>query len=255
MNLSEAMRRVPMWHGRSAPAPAAAATAIPTGHAALDAQLGGGWPQSALSEILYTHEGIGELRLLMPALARVTRQKRWLAFIAPPRIPYAAALAYAGLDLSRVLLVRPSARRDVLWAVEQALRAGTCGAVVAWAAHADFNTLHRLQLAAEAGKAWGVLFRPGESAQSPTPAALRVQLEPWSASGRSLVVHVLKRQGEVAFTRLVLDVDHALARPAFGAVAVQRRIVQRLSKRICTETGSNAASSPRSTHIRASDNY
>lgn len=217
MNLHEIMQRAPVWRGSAASA--FAAETLPTGHAALDVLLGGGWPQAALSEILFAHEGIGELRLLLPALTRVTRQKRWIAFVAPPYIPYAPALAHAGLDLSHVLLVRPPARRDALWAVEQALRAGTCGVVLAWLAHADFDTLRRLQLAAEAGNSWGVLFRPLTAAQQPSPAALRMRLEPLSASGRTLAVQVLKRRGGSSSTRLILDVDHVVACPAFGALA------------------------------------
>ena len=45
---------------------------IASGLEALDAQLpGGGWPLGALTEILLQHHGIGELQLLMPALARL----------------------------------------------------------------------------------------------------------------------------------------------------------------------------------------
>ncbi|MDP3082599.1 MAG: hypothetical protein Q8N44_02745, partial [Rubrivivax sp.] len=42
----------------------------PTGFAALDAELpGGGWPAGMLSELLLPHPGVGEIRLLAPALA------------------------------------------------------------------------------------------------------------------------------------------------------------------------------------------
>ncbi|MBE0549022.1 MAG: hypothetical protein IH627_15505, partial [Rubrivivax sp.] len=43
---------------------------VPSGHADLDAQLpGGGWPARVLTELLLSHAGVGELRLLAPALA------------------------------------------------------------------------------------------------------------------------------------------------------------------------------------------
>ena len=62
-------RRV--WKGRPAPRPA---SGQPTGHAGLDAALPiGGWPEGALSEILIPADGVGELRLLWPALARLTQ--------------------------------------------------------------------------------------------------------------------------------------------------------------------------------------
>src|SRR5699024_2131956 len=60
-----------VWRGRPAPR---AAGGQPTGHAALDAVLpAGGWPEAALSEILVPADGVGELRLLWPALARLSR--------------------------------------------------------------------------------------------------------------------------------------------------------------------------------------
>ena len=43
--------------------------ALPTGHDALSAELpGGGWPVGALTELLLADPGVGELRLLRPAL-------------------------------------------------------------------------------------------------------------------------------------------------------------------------------------------
>lgn len=135
---------------------------IASGFAELDALLpGGGWPRGALTEILLPQNGIGEMCLLLPALACLNREKKWIALIAPPYIPYAPAWQTSGLDVSRLLWVHPRTSHDHLWAVEQALRAGTCGAVISWPAAAPtFQQLRRLQLAAEAGRSWGVLFRP-----------------------------------------------------------------------------------------------
>ena len=96
---------------------------VSTGFAALDAELpGGGWPQSALTEILPRHEGIGELRILGAALAALSKQSRMLAWIAPPYLPYAPALAALGIDLKHILIVRTHSPRETLWATEQALR-------------------------------------------------------------------------------------------------------------------------------------
>jgi len=211
MHIAELQRQKimhPAPNGHGAASPSTASGGLPSGHSALDAALGGsGWPQESLTEILIARAGIGEVSLLLPAFAQITRQKRWLAFVAPPHIPNVPALAQAGVDLSRVLLVHPSARHDALRAVEQALRAGTCGAVLAWLAHADFTTLRRLQLAAEAGNSWAVVFRPLSAVQSLSPAALRLKLEPLSASGRTLAVQVLKRRDGAPSSRLALDVD------------------------------------------------
>jgi hypothetical protein len=202
------------------------AEGIPTGFPDLDAELpGGGWPTGAVTEIFAEGEGIGELRLAMPALARLTREGRRLAWIAPPHIPYAPALAAAGIRLSRMIVVRAETSRDALWAAEQALRSGSCGAVLAWPAAEDGRALRRLQLAAEAGGAWGLFYRPGGAAASPSPAALRLRVE--AAEGK-LVVRILKRRGGGAAAPLFLDVNHAVVEPVFppsapGNISAGRR--------------------------------
>ena len=124
MSLEDLLQRADLWRGNAAPPVAG----LPSGFAELDAQLpGGGWPVGALSEILIDRNGIGELQLLMPALARLTWADRWVTFIAPPYIPYAPALARAGVNLAHVLVVHSREASDALWATEQALRAGHQG--------------------------------------------------------------------------------------------------------------------------------
>ena len=101
-----------LWHaGRH---PAAASDGEPTGHAALDQLLPQrGWPRRALTELLLPADGVGELALLMPTLARLGRDGGTLALIAPPYLPYAPAWQAAGIDLG-VLHVIEAAPRDAL---------------------------------------------------------------------------------------------------------------------------------------------
>ena len=141
------------------------APSLPTGFPGLDAELpGGGWPTGKLTEILSAHEGIGELRIFGPTLAKLCARGRRLAWIAPPHRPYAPALAAAGIDLARIFIVRTRNDRETLWAAEQALRANACGAVLAWHAAAKYPELRRLQFAAEGSHALAVLFRPSRAA-------------------------------------------------------------------------------------------
>ena len=99
-----------IWRGNDvAPEPAA----VPSGFPALDAALPGrGWPQGGLTELLLEREGIGEIRLTLPALARLQRQRRDVVWIAPPHHPYAPALATTGLDLARLYIVRCATPQD-----------------------------------------------------------------------------------------------------------------------------------------------
>jgi hypothetical protein len=137
-----------------------------------------------LVELLVPRFGVGELYLLLPALATLTSgpQARWCAWVSPPLEPFAPALLAHGIALERVLVVRGSG--DHLpgtlpsWAFEQALGSGACDAALAWVAEPRVRALRRLQLAAERGRALGVLFRPRKAAREPSPAILRIVLEP-----------------------------------------------------------------------------
>ncbi|MGH8227884.1 MAG: translesion DNA synthesis-associated protein ImuA [Steroidobacteraceae bacterium] len=170
-----------IWRGRSAIRP----HIVPTGFPALDERLpGGGWPRVGLVEILTFHLGTGELYLLLPALARLTRQPaaRWCAWIAPAWEPYAPALAAHGVSLARVLVVRAAwkERADpALWACEQALRSGACEVALAWLPRVSSRALRRLQLAAERGRTLAFLFRTRceRVLREPSFAVLRLAVE------------------------------------------------------------------------------
>lgn len=182
-------------------AAAAACACVPTGWPELDHLLGGGWPLGQLTELLIDDHGVGELTLLLPALIGLTTPRHghdgapgWAALVSPPYMPYAPALARAGIDLARLLMVHSKRDTDTLWAVEQALHSQSCAAVVAWPEAADEVELRRLQLAAEASGSWTVLFRASRLRRARSPAPLRLHLS-WEQPGRRLVLEVLKRRG------------------------------------------------------------
>jgi cell division inhibitor SulA/protein ImuA len=150
----------------------------PTGRRELDARLpGGGWPAASLVEVLLGTTGLGEVQLFLPALAESqhrTGEVPWIVWIAPPHEPYAPALAQQGIELSRLLIVRPASATEALWAAEQALSSGVCAVVLLWLQGTDDRWLRRLKLAAEAGGALGVLFRPERHRFESSPASLRL---------------------------------------------------------------------------------
>lgn len=199
-----------LWRGQGAQA---APSAQPTGHAALDAALpAGGWPEAALSELLLPHAGVGELELLWPALARLSReapghQAGMIVLVDPPLLPYAPAWRDAGVALSRLQVVRASGR-DALWAAEQCLRSGACAAVLCWPQRADDRALRRLQVAAESGQCLGFAVREARAALNPSPAALRIAID---AAPRQL--RVLKCRGGNAPARPIAF-DRAFDRAA-----------------------------------------
>lgn len=195
MELDELHTRV--WRGRVA-SPSRATLA--TGFAELDRHLpGGGWPTGALIEVLVDGYGIGELGLLMPALAALTRHEpaklpKWVAWIAPPFVPYAPALEQHGVSIERLLMIHPGeGQKNRLWAVEQVIRSGSSGGVLAWIAAADDVILRRLQLAAEDQNCWTVLFRPLVARRQRSPAALRLSLS--SQTATTVRVEIVKCRG------------------------------------------------------------
>ncbi|HKY01407.1 MAG TPA: translesion DNA synthesis-associated protein ImuA [Burkholderiales bacterium] len=195
---------------------------ISTGFASLDAELpGGGWPSGVLTEILPAHEGIGELRLLSPALATLSQRGLKLAWIAPPYLPYAPALVAAGIDLSTLMLVKTSAPTDSLWAAEQCLKSAACAALLFWPHHkTTYTDLRRLQLAAAETSTFIFLFRPPQTAQSSSPAALRLKL---AAASGGLSIHILKRRGLQLSHPLFLSPapPHAMARPLLSSAPIR----------------------------------
>ena len=146
-----------------------------TGHAPLDALLPqGGWPRRALTELLLPADGVGELELLFPTLARMTQAGGTVVIVAPPYIPYAPAWQAAGVELAHLEIVEAQPR-DALWAFEQCLRSGTCAAVLGWPRNADAQSLRRLQVAADSGDCLGFAFRDRKHLANPSPAALRLE--------------------------------------------------------------------------------
>jgi len=188
--LEEILQRHPVWRGGAL---AHAVEAVATGFAGLDAALpGGGWPRQGLTEILADEAGIGELGLILPALAALTGAGQRVVWVAPPHVPYAPALSASGVDLVHLLVVNASGRRDALWAAEQALRSGSCHALAAWLPKPRYAELQRLAVAAEASHAVAFLYRPLAAAEESSPACLRLALEP---AGLELAVHIVKRRG------------------------------------------------------------
>lgn len=199
-----------LWRARAHGAAASGPAGLPTGYATLDGCLPGqGWPRQGLIEILSDQRGIGELRLLLPALARLcgphARGKTTkapkppvevagggcLAWVSPPYLPYAPALAQWGIDVGRVLVVHAAGATE--WVMDQALRSEACSAVLGWANPRDPHALRRLQLAAEQSRSLAVLFRPLQTGLTPSPAVLRLALLGDARQG--LQVRVVKSRG------------------------------------------------------------
>ena len=174
-------------------------TAVTTGFQALDAQLpGAGWPRRALTELLVPHPGVGEIRLVAPSLVATQTAGRLVMLFDPPATLSASALAQLGFVVEELLVIHTRTRvipgTDSLWALEQALKSGHVGAVLAWLPpRLRAERLRRLQLAAHAHDGPAFVFCEMIAAQRPTAAPLRLALRANGAD--TLAVRVLKRRG------------------------------------------------------------
>jgi hypothetical protein len=222
-HLADALQQQAVWRGADAPG-ALASPAVPTGYAGLDAELpGGGWPAGALVEVLCRAEGIGELQIVLPALAALTSAGQRVAWLAPPYLPYAPALRAAGVSLERLTVIRAPGRRDALWAAEQALRARSFHALLLWLPRAGYPELRRLAVAAQAGPGFVLAFRPPEAVCESSPAVLRLAL---AAGEGQVALQILKRRGFPLAAPLPIPIErpitgrpaHALGRASFSAV-------------------------------------
>ena len=165
---------------------------VSTGFPGLDQVLPArGWPGAGLAEVVVPYWGLGELRLLLPAMVRLNREKRQIVWIAPPYLPYAPALARAGLDLRYVLVV-DAQTGNISWAMERLLSTRACGMILAWPAYLSEVEARRLQLAAEAGAGLGVILHTAKTKWRATAAALRLQIHP---AEEGVTIDIVKARG------------------------------------------------------------
>lgn len=95
--------------------------------------------------------------------------------------PAAAAL---GVELSSLIILRPPKphfnhhSKDLLWAIDQALRCSAVGAVWGMVGDVDPRWLRRFQLSAEQSGVVGFLIRPGYCVSAPSWAEIDWQITP-----------------------------------------------------------------------------
>lgn len=224
--ISDLLERQTVWRGG---APVTAAAAVPTGFAMLDSELpGGGWPAGGLAEVFCGCEGIGELQVVLPALAALTSSGKRVAWLAPPHLPYAPALRAAGVQLDQLTVVRAPGRRDALWAAEQALRSGAFHALLAWLPGPGYAELRRLAVAAQASPGFALVFRPLEAMGESSPAMLQLAIEETAETPQApdadapLALRILKRRGAPLARLVALPIERpvrVVGRPPFPAAA------------------------------------
>jgi hypothetical protein len=160
------------------------AACFPTGLAAIDRALGGGFPRGRVSEVVGP-ACCGRTSLALALLARVTAQGELAALVDRPDVFDAASAARAGVDLARVLWVRPPGLGEALRSVEHVLQAGGFPLVL-------------LDLALEEGAAPRI------------PTAAWPRLRKATAASAAALVLLGRRRLAGTFADLALELDGAV---------------------------------------------
>jgi hypothetical protein len=176
---------------------------------------------------------------------------------------YPPALAAQGIDLERVIFVRPRSAADAMWAIDQALRNPAVVAVVSELERIDDRSARRLQLASEAGQTLALLLRSPAARHAPSWAEVQLlvragaashstlakeRLSGWrsvsespiprvsraAGSNRQLQVELLRNRGGKPGAKLKLEIDRVTG-AIRSAMAERNQYEQTASLRLATE--------------------
>ena len=199
--LNNLLLRQDTWRGRNR---SLRRHVITTGNENLDKLLLGGWPVSALTELVTQQDGIGELSLLLPTVKHYASENKLCVWLDPPYQPYAPSLVNEGVPLDKLLIVRSKNSKEWLWAAEQSIRGKAL--LFAWANRAQprYSALRKLQLAATESLAPVFLFSPPNALKAHSPALLRLELESLEPNILSVTLHKLRGKMPGAKTQITL---------------------------------------------------
>ncbi len=163
-----ALETTPAWAHSEA-----AAAAVPFGDAAIDSALPwGGLPRGCLHEIEDAGGEAGAATGFAAALMARLIADRGPALWCLGRVDlHGPGLGAFGLDANRLIVVRARAPEQVLWVLEEGLRARRLGAVLGEVGGIDLTASRRLQLAAQAGGTACLLLYRTHRTRAPTTVA------------------------------------------------------------------------------------
>jgi hypothetical protein len=195
-----------------------------SGVSALDGLLpGGGLRYGMLTEWLSGLARCGAATLSLLCAREACRSGGVLVVIDRLQTFYPPAAAAWGIDLERLIIVRPRSVRDELWAAVQGLRSPAVAAVWAMVDRLDARAFRRLQLAAQAGRTLGLLLRPSYVRGQPSWADVRLEVGAggWGLgtggnwgnhSNRFIQIRVLRTRAGRAGGSVILEIDDAAYR-------------------------------------------
>lgn len=178
--------------------------ALRTGVGPLDALLpSGGIPLGQAVE-LWGDAAAGRTSLALRAVAAAHRENRIAAWVDGPSELYPPSAAALGVDLGRLLIVRPKAPRQLVWAAQQLARSGAFACVVVDLTHTGVRPSlaegRKLQEAAAQGGGALLLLTPLEA---PSDGMVRLRVAADGLEG--FAVEVLRSRGGGVGARARVD--------------------------------------------------
>jgi hypothetical protein len=191
----------------------------------------GGFPRGTLVEYVAACAGSGAASLALAAAGSALADGGALVVIDREQTFYPLAVAAWGIEIERLILVRPENDRDERWALEQVLRSPAVAAALAWPVSKQGKDFRRWQLAAEAGGGLALFVRPDAARYEPSWAEVRLAVMPvgespakgavkgfasyssgfatYTAARRTLRVELLKCRGRAAGSSAEVSIDDA----------------------------------------------
>lgn len=188
----------------------------------------GGYDSGTVVEYLQTSGASGATSLALTAAREaLAATERFCVLVDWREQFYPPAAAALGIDLKRMVIVRPRTLAERLWAIDQALRSPAIVAVIAEVEHLDDRAARRLQLAAECGGGIGLLVRSQAARQHPSWAEVQwlVRPLPERSAHRQLELQLMRVRGGHAGANLRVQINatHGRVEAAPAAAAVLAR--------------------------------
>ena len=188
----------------------------------------GGYDPGTVVEYLQTSVASGAASLALTAAREaLAKTDRFCVLVDWCQQFYPPAAAALGIDLKRIIIVRPQTLAERLWAIDQALRSPAIVAVIAEVEQMDDRAARRLQLAAERGGGIGLLVRRAGNRQHPSWAEVQWLVQPvaQASAHRQLKLELMRARGGPAgaSVRVQINAVHGRVESAPAATAALAR--------------------------------
>lgn len=118
----------------------------------------------------------------MAGLIHVLLQKGTAIWVSACRTVFPPALHVFGIEPERIIFIDADRQRDVLWAIEEALRCSSVAAVVGEMGELSFTESRRLQLAVEQSRVTGFIHRYSPRTANVTACVSRWHISPLASN-------------------------------------------------------------------------